>query len=47
MEEEDRQEERSEVNFFTAAYVRKEKTPCYSKIIDNVSVYLPYRDLVV
>jgi hypothetical protein len=34
--EEDEQEERLEVNFFAAAYVGKEKTPYYSKMIDNI-----------
>lgn len=33
--EEDEQEEHPEMDFFAAAYVRKEKTPCYSKVIDN------------
>jgi hypothetical protein len=32
--EEDGQEEHPEMDFFAAAYV-KEKTPCYSKVIDN------------
>lgn len=35
VEEEDEQEEHPEMDFFAAAYVRKEKTPCYSKVIDN------------
>jgi|SRR5271155_2320104 len=47
IEEEDKQGERPRVNFFTAVCVGKEKTPYYSKIIDNVSVYSPSRDLVV
>lgn len=36
VEEEEEQEERPEVNSFSAAYVGKEMTPCYSKIIDNI-----------
>jgi hypothetical protein len=36
IEEEEEQEERPEVNFFAAAYIGKEKAPCYSKIIDNI-----------
>jgi len=36
IKEEDEQEDHPKVNVFAAAYVGKEKTPYYSKIIDNI-----------
>jgi hypothetical protein len=34
--EKDKQEKRPEMNFFAVTYVEKEKTPYYSKIINNI-----------